>query len=350
MLKFTLPLFAAHSVLGFSPLATSRPALSHTTLFSSYDEQYQQQQSYAAPQPNIQPMMPEAPPDDERNYGFRLYNDMARDDSALARPQEPQPGRRLRPDNSMGQVGRYGSDAYENDQQRIQGNSLQTYGNYGGSNTVDLTTDGRDMYANVEMWAGPDNTAQKVSLYSQDGSQYRVRTTFSTNQQNSVAIRNQGNLEFPISASVTSQPYMGSFGATQAQSSNTAQAAREGYGQRKLIQGEGMVETFTIDAEVQSIKVVLETEGMPLYANVELLQGPNNAKVLGDVYNDGVHGPFEAVIDTPGVSSVLRITNTGPMAYPFHAYVEPLTFGQPRPVYNSNTESRFGADGRFREW
>lgn len=71
---------------------------------------------------------------------------------------------------------------------------------------------------------------------------------------------------------------------------------------------------------------------------------------LISVYNDGMHGPFEAIVDTPGYSSVLRIENTGPMEYPFRAVIRPYTFGEPNPLRNNDAISRFGADGRFREW
>jgi len=200
------------------------------------------------------------------------------------------------------------------------------------------------------MWNGPDNTAQKVSLYSQDGSQYGVRASFTSNTDNSLAIRNKGDLQFPMRASVSSQPYMGGFSSTAASQGTRPGGYQIGRNEGVMIQGDGMVQTLPIAAEVQSVQVILHTEGMPLSAKVELLQGPNNVKVLGDVYNDGMHGPFEAIIDTPGMSSTLRIENTGPMTYPFRAIVRPYTFGEPTPVRNPNTMSRFGPDGRYREW
>ena len=329
---------------------TTRQNTAWTLHSSAYESQYQNFAERGGP--GIEPMMPQPPAgpmelydrpsggalrpdtgmDDERNYGFRVYRDSRRMDGE---PLAPDFNGRERP------FGRgYGSDA-----DRIQGNSLRTYGNYGGSNTVDLRTEGRDMYANLEMWAGPDNTAQQVSLYSQDGSQYGVRTTMSTTQQNSIAIRNQGDLQFPLEASVTSRPLPERFSPPDS-------SMRGSYGRSevKRIQGEGMSEDIPIPAEVQSIRVVLESEGTPINANVELLQGPNNIKVLGDIYNDGIHGPFEAEIDTPGLSGTLRITNTGPMAYPIRAYIEPTSFGDPRSVYNQNQRSRFGPEGRFNQW
>jgi hypothetical protein len=303
-------------------------------------------QRFEAP-PERRRLVPDDVQNNERDYGFRVYRDNDRGRSPVGEP--------LAPDFAGTTRGGYYADEPHS---TVQGNSLRTWGNYGGSNTIDLRTDGRDMYANLEMWNGPDNTAQKASLYSQDGRNYGIRATMSTTQQNSIAVRNQGDLQFPLKASVTTQPFMGSFGEATSMPSRpmpSRRGRRDGmYGQQsqgKKIQGEGMVETFPIPAEVQSVRVVLESEGgNPINANMELLQGPNNAKVLGDIYNDGMHGPFEVEIDTPGMSSTLRITNTGPMSYPLVAYVEPLTFGEPRNIYNDNQRSRFGPDGRFQEW
>lgn len=348
-MKLALPLLAANLAWGFSPATLSRTPTTALRSSADYDAQYQAFADRGTDM-MIQPIEPGMPgggiqqiaPDtaiDGRNYGFRVYGDMR---GEMERGQ----GVPLQSDTDMGRMGmdRYRAGNMYEDGDRVQGNSLRTYGNYGGSNTVDLTSDGRPIHANLEMWSGPDNTAKKVSLYSQDGSAYGIRTTFSSNRQNSLAVRNQGSLEFPVSARVTSQPFTGSFDSPATQG---AYRRPNGKPEGTLIQGEGMVETFPIASDVQSVQLVLQTEGMPMYAKIELLQGPNNAKVVGDIYDDGMHGPFETIIDTPGYSSVLRITNSGPMTYPFHALVIPYTFGEPRDVYNRNSQSRFGPTGRF---
>ena len=160
-MKVALTLLTVSSALAFSPAARPR---SLTTALNSgdYDAQYQ---SYARDtRPNMQPVMPREPspygepmvpytPDaarnEERNYGFRVYGDMPRDNVG---PPPPPTGQRLRPDYTMNEraMGRgYGRSIYDESEQRIQGNSLNTYKNYGGNNMVDLTTDGRDLYADV---------------------------------------------------------------------------------------------------------------------------------------------------------------------------------------------------------
>lgn len=289
-MKVVLALFTATSALAFSPVAHNIRRSVTTKLNSAdYDTQYR---SFVPGRPDIRPAMPgldqpgiydePAHPygEDERNYGFRVYGDMARDNARAP----PPPVRSLRPDYTMDEramdrgYGGYGSDESEG---RIQGNSLNTYSNYGGNNMVDLRTDGRPLHANIDMWSGPDNTAQKMSLYSQDGSHYGIRASLSTNRPNSLAVRNQGSLEFPLKASVISQAYMDSFSSEGPRSSHSGRYS-VGRNEGTVIQGDGMVESFPISAEVQSVQVILHTEGMPLNAKVELLQGPNNVKVLGE--------------------------------------------------------------------
>ena len=257
------------------------------------------------------------------------------------------------------------------DQERIQGDSLRTYDNpMGGSSdtSVDLKTQGRPIHADLQMWAGPNNVPKSVRLYSQDGSQYGIGTTFTASnsqQPNSVSIRNQANMEFPLTARVTSaspanptQTPSGTFqNQSQAQSASQVPRAIEHEG-GVLIQGEGMVKTFPIAANMQKVQIILQSSPMtgsrrlPIMAKVELLQGPNNVKTSAEIYDDGMHGDyFETVFDTPGFSSSIRITNTGPMTYPFHVLVLPHTFGDPKPLandVNDVTNSRFGPDGRFR--
>ena len=329
------------------------------------------------PPPGIQPTDGRSSEDDGRELGFRVYNGEAMSRTDKQPTARSDTTNRLR--DTRGSIGE--------DQQRIQGNSLRTYDNpVGGTDTsVHLSTQGRPIHADMQMWSGPNNTPKSVRLYSQDGNQYGVSTTFSSSgsqQANSVSIRNEGNMEFPLTTRVTSSsapsigPSIGSNvglgmvnpygGGQQPQIQQQQQQQQQQRPPRAVeneggiyIQGEGMVRTFPISANVQSVQVILQSAGssgnrkLPVQAKVELLQGPNNVKTSAEIYDDGMHGDyFETVMDTPGYTSSLRITNTGPMTYPFYALVVPFTFGDPKPLdndsYSGVTSSRFGPDGQFR--
>ena len=233
---------------------------------------------------------------------------------------------------------------------------------------VDVTSpNGRNMYANVEMWVGPDNTPQKLEIYSQDGSRHGIVSVHSSAQPNTLSIKNQGNLQFPLQTRVTEMPssyqrggggryndYYDDYDYDYDDHPNYhddyhSSRRKESRGAVK-VQGEGAVQTFPIPNHVSRVLVTMTTQGLPLSAQLEALEGPNNVKVAANLYNDGMHGPAVVIVDTPGYSSTFRIKNTGPMAYPFHVLVEPFEYGDPimDSAVNRNTVSRFDNKGRYR--
>lgn len=195
----------------------------------------------------------------------------------------------------------------------VQGGSLRTWSFTDPSVErvqVLMDTEGRPLHANVDLWQGPDNTPQKMAVYVEDGSLRQFNCVIETpGGQNAVAIRNTAQLEFPLAACVVSDD------ETRMNFDAAAQVKVQG----------GAVRTYSFDPFVSSVRVMLTTDGRPLNARVELLQGPNNNKQVVELYTeDGMERPFFCVLETPGNGNVVRIINTAPVEFPMLATVEPV--------------------------
>jgi len=198
----------------------------------------------------------------------------------------------------------------------VQGGSLRTcsFAENVDRVTVLLKTEGRPLNANVDLWQGPDNSPQKMSVYLEDGSKRPFRCTVeSPGSSNAVAIRNTGQMEFPLTAGLECD-FTNSLSPAEILFSQT---------ETRTVQG-GAVYTTPFPPAVQSVQIMLKSDGRPLNARVELLQGPNNNKQVMEVYTeDGSERPFYAVIDTPGSGNVVRIVNTATVEFPLTAAVDP---------------------------
>jgi len=197
--------------------------------------------------------------------------------------------------------------------QLVQGGSLRTW-SYRSPNIeqvqVVLSSEGRPLDADIELWHGPDNTPFKMRVYSENGGTRPFSAVVETPRgPNTVSIRNIGQMEFPISADVVHDQID--------RPSETALA------ESTIVQG-GALRTFPFDPSVESVEVLLTTDGRPLNARIELLQGPNNNKQVIELYaEDGRDRQFFAILETPGSGNVIRIVNTAPVEFPMRASVVP---------------------------
>lgn len=208
----------------------------------------------------------------------------------------------------------------------VQGESLKTWSF--PSPVVErihiaLSTDGRPLDAEVSLWQGPDNEPVKIRVYAEDGYDRPFSAAIETPRgPNTVTVRNKGQLEFPLNAYALAET------PRAAGILPSARANRLRF-PSMTIQG-GSLRTFPFDAAVESIAILMTTDGRPLDARIELLQGPNNNKQVIEVYSeDGLDRPFFMVVETPGNGHVVRITNTATLEFPLNAWVEPhMLYGE----------------------
>ena len=160
-----------------------------------------------------------------------------------------------------------------------------------------------------------------MKVYIDDGNKRPVRLVVDTPQNSNIlCIRNSGEVEFPISVGVDGslKGVDGDFEGGPAQKLFNVSPS-------KRIQGGATSSTPFLPC-VSSVQVMLDNDGLPLNARIEILQGPNNAKQSVEVYiEDGKERPFYCVFETPEGGSVVRITNTSPVEFPLNARSEPYS-------------------------
>merc|ERR1712093_220788 len=86
---------------------------------------------------------------------------------------------------------------------------------------------------------------------------------------------------------------------------------------RQMIQGNGAQRSYTMDPNVDEVQVMIASDGMPMSARIEILQGPDTNKQVIELYSEnGADRPFVANFAAPMSGNVFRLINTGPMEYP----------------------------------
>ena len=217
----------------------------------------------------------------------------------------------------------------------VQGGSLRTWSYRSPlveNVEVALSTEGRPLDADLELWHGPDNTPCKMRVYVENGQERPFTAVIATPRgPNTIAIRNIGQIEFPLGANVNAKDI--NFKEVESTKTSTT------------IQG-GALRTYPFDPLVKSVQVHLKTDGRPLNARIELLQGPNNNKQVVELYTeDGFVRPFLCVLETPGSGNVVRVVNTAPVEFPMTASVVPNAVeDDPSPMARLGGDVVIGGD------
>jgi hypothetical protein len=193
----------------------------------------------------------------------------------------------------------------------VQGGSLRTWSYRSPAIDevqVEIYTEGRPLDADIELWHGPDNTPIHLRVYVENGAMRPFRTVIATPRgPNTIALRNIGQMEFPFAVNVNHL--------------QIERPSNECLNSATTIQG-GALRTYAFETQVDSVQIMLTTDGRPLNARIELLQGPNNNKQVIELYaEDGRDRPFFCVLETPGSGNVVRVVNTAPVEFPMAASV-----------------------------
>jgi len=209
---------------------------------------------------------------------------------------------------------------------RVQGGALKTW-SYSDPTVervyVAMTTEGpyegNPLKCSLELNQGPDNCPQKLQIYSGKGAYRPYKMWIETPGDScAVFIRNLSPLEFPIIAGVGSEtPEIAANGVVPLSDQLFSMSPEQ------LVQGSA-VKSWDLAHEVTSARIVLKTDGRPLNAQVEMIQGPNAPKYNVDVYTeDGNMRPLICVFETPGAGNVIRVINKGSLEFPMTASVGP---------------------------
>lgn len=202
----------------------------------------------------------------------------------------------------------------------IQGKTLKTWDILNEDTQrvqVSAKSSTRPLNANVEYWHTPSYIPMKFKCYSEDGNLRPLNAVIETPKHpKSIACFNINSQEFPFQATVAESDLTSAYDVL----SKT--------GPSRHVQG-NQISSWELDANVESVQVLLKTESRNMKARIEVTQGPNNIKQSFDIYASvGYKTPFYAVIETPGPGNVVRIINENTLEYPFDAWVEPYRKSQ----------------------
>jgi len=197
---------------------------------------------------------------------------------------------------------------------KVEGNTLRTW-DIGretiGRVQLSISSEGRPLHTNVELWHTPSYKPTFWKAYTEDGKLRPIHAVIETPKHpKTVAVFNTGSQEFPFSAAVAN---------TGLDAAKASLDPADG----ESIQG-GRIKSYTFGAEVASVQVLLAADERNMKAKIELTQGPNQVKQIFEIYaSSGYKNPFYAVIQTPGSVNTIRVINENTVEFPFNAWVLP---------------------------
>jgi len=199
--------------------------------------------------------------------------------------------------------------------QRVEGTSRKTWKFNDMSKDrvqVALSSEGRPINADTQLWLGPDWTPFKMTAYSEDGRMRPIQTLIGTrNKSAMIEVRNIGDSQFPFSAA--SNYAEGPMVTLPAE----IPASTEG----ERVDG-GAIRSFVMDPATEQVEVVLCTDGRQLNARIELLNAPNNPKQTYECFtNNGDLNRLCVAFNTPDAGNTIRLVNLAPVEFPCYIHL-----------------------------
>jgi len=180
---------------------------------------------------------------------------------------------------------------------------------------VALTSEGRPVNADIQLWLGPDWTPMSMKAYSEDGKLRPVQTLIGTrNKAAMIEVRNVGEYEFPFKAA--SNYAEGEMASVPQEIPATTAGER--------VDG-GALRSFPLDPLSEQLEVVLNTEGKQLHARIELLNAPNNPKQTFEIFtNNGELNSLCVGFNLPDAGNTVRIVNLAPVEFPCYIHLKEM--------------------------
>jgi len=178
---------------------------------------------------------------------------------------------------------------------------------------VAVTSEGRPVNADIQLWLGPDWTPFSMKAYSEDGKLRPVQTLIGTrNKAAMIEVRNVGEYEFPFNAA--SNYAEGAMALVPQEIPATTTGER--------VDG-GALRSYPVDPAAESLEVVLNTDGKQLNARIELLNAPNNPKQTFECFtNNGELNSLCVCFNTPDPGTTVRIVNLAPVEFPCYIHLK----------------------------
>jgi len=200
--------------------------------------------------------------------------------------------------------------------QRIEGQTRKTW-TFGDTSQEDIevfmTSSGRPIEANIDLWIGPDWTPYNLKAYSEDGNLRPIQTLVGTrNKIATVEIKNTAPMEFPLNAGCNyAVPPLADVRSKMPETTDG-----------NYIEG-GAIWSLPIQAGMEQVAVLLETDTRQLNAVIEILAGPNNPKQSYKVFtNNGLLNSLYVVFNSVGgEGNTIRIKNIAPVEFPCRVFI-----------------------------